>query len=116
MRTRLFGEGDGGCDTGGLKRGPLPSCQSSGHVGHQLSKEENGKARELPPSLSSQSKIELCARPRPGEDPAELQPAVAQESSRGGGWGQTPQHSLAGEGSGGGEGTAERGQEVCGET
>ena len=87
---------------GGPKRGPLPSCQSTGPVSHQLSNKENGKARELLPRYSPQPKTELCARPRPGENPAELQPAVAQESSQRGGWGQTPQHCSAGEGSGGG--------------
>lgn len=61
------------------------------------------------PCYSPQPKIELCARPRPGEDPAELQPAVAQESSQWGGRGQTPQHSSAGEGSGAGRRGLQRG-------
>ena len=61
------------------------------------------------PCYSPQPKTELCARPRPGEDPAELQPAVAQESSQKGGWGQTPQHCSAGEGSRGGRRGLQRG-------
>lgn len=77
-------EADGSCETREPKEGLfLPG--NTGHVSHQLSNKENGEKRGASSPATPTAKIELCVRPGAQEDPAELQPAVAQEAASGSG-------------------------------